>query len=212
LPLHRFFKRDRLHIGIWKIEETDDFFYRQMVLSDAEKDEVASLSPRKKTEWLASRYLLHITLNKEDRYSCLKDEHGKPYLEGSGIFISLTHSRDYVATVFSDVPCGIDMQYHVDKIGMIAKKFVTPEEKSFIPTDKEILYLHALWSTKEAVYKTYGKKGVSLVQDIQTEPFSMHEEGITEIKITLQKNDVIKKYKCEHEIQNGYTLVWSWEI
>lgn len=212
MPLHRFFIRNDLHVGIWKIEEDQTFFYKNLKLSEVETEELQTLSARKKIEWLASRYLLHITLDKEDRYSCVKDEHGKPYLDGSGIYISLTHSKDYVATVFSDLPCGIDMQYHVDKIGMIAKKFVNAEEKGFIPAGKELHYLHALWSTKEAVYKTFGKKGVSLLNDMSTEPFSLNEDQITEINVTLQKDGIIKKYKCEHEIQNGYTLVWATEI
>ena len=212
MALHQFFKDRHCSIGIWNLEEDETFFFDNLELSEFEMNEIRELSTRKKLEWLASRYLLHITLNKEDRYSCLKDEHGKPFLVGSELFVSLTHSKDFVATVYADMPCGIDLQYHIDKIGMIAKKFVAERENNFIKKGEEIHYLHALWGVKESVYKAYGKKGVSLLNDILCEPFILNTGERSEISVTLRKNGINKKYECTHEIMDGYTLVWAREV
>ncbi len=213
LALQKFFKTTSdLSIGIWKIEEDESFFRKNLVLLQSEITELAELSSKKRVEWLASRYLLHVSLGQEDRFACVKDEHGKPYLQDFDQYISLSHSRNYVATIHGLLPCGIDIQYHIDKIGMIAKKFVSEDEKKFIPKDKELLYLHAIWGTKEAVYKAFGKKGTSLINNIHLDPFKIEEELPTAIWATLNIENTTKKYECKHEIFEDFTLVYVYEI
>jgi phosphopantetheinyl transferase len=213
LALQKFYKtKNDLSIGLWKIEENELFFKEQLHLSEIEEQELSELSQRKQIEWLASRYLLHLTLGKEDRYSCIKDDHGKPYLLGLNQYISLSHSRDYVATIFGNKPCGIDIQYYIDKITMISKKFVTNTEWSFINMEQKIAYLHAIWSVKESVYKAYGKKGTSLLNDILVHPFELDNNYKAEIYATLDKDGFQKKYKCEHNVFEDFTIVYAFEV
>ncbi|HMP30047.1 MAG TPA: 4'-phosphopantetheinyl transferase superfamily protein, partial [Saprospiraceae bacterium] len=212
MAIYNFFKtHDDFAIGLWLIEEEENFFYDNMTITPEEQIELQELSKRKKLEWLASRYLLHITLSNEDRYPCVKDLHGKPYLLGLDQYISLSHSRNFVATIFGKAPCGIDIQYHIDKISMIEKKFISQTEMEYIPEVNRLLYLHAFWSAKEAVYKAYGIKGTSLVNDLKIKPFEISIGGTTFMEVVLNKDNLMKKYHCYHSIFEDYTMVYAYE-
>jgi len=110
---------ERGEIGLWEINEDLDFFQDHMQLYPAEEKEIESLSDRKKIEWLASRFLLHIMSGRSIRGACLKDEYGKPYLSGSRFHISMSHSRNMAAVIASPTRLGIDIQNHVEKIARI---------------------------------------------------------------------------------------------
>ena len=50
-------------VGIWQIEEAEDYFLKDLHLYEEEKKELESLSYRKRIQWLSSRHLLHILTN-----------------------------------------------------------------------------------------------------------------------------------------------------
>ena len=103
--------------------------------------------------------MLHLLTREDQRRDCLKDQYGKPFLDGSNQFISFSHSEDLVAVAVSDVPVGIDIQLGVEKIARISHKFVNSEEASFANRDL-LTNLHLIWGAKEAVFKAYGRKEV----------------------------------------------------
>ncbi len=119
--------------GIWHHIEADEFFLQRLKLSNAEEAEVQNLKARKKSEWLCSRYLLTIVADHEIRGACLKDEYGKPYIEGSDENISISHTFDYTAVIISKKLCGIDIQVVVPKIIAIGPRFINENELKYIP-------------------------------------------------------------------------------
>lgn len=91
------------------------------------------------------------------------DEKGKPHLknkDGSeSIFISLSHSGDYVACMLDSVPCGIDIEICKEKhFKKIASRICTDNELPYI---KSISDFYNIWTLKEAVLKATGM-GLSL--------------------------------------------------
>jgi 4'-phosphopantetheinyl transferase len=212
LPLTFQVSNDGSVFGLWRIAEDDSFFSEQLVLSKEENDEVGSLSTRKKTEWLASRFLLHTLIGDEDRYHLIKDIHGKPKLNETKLEISLSHSHDYVAAITSNCPCGIDIQYFVEKIDRISKKFVNQAEWAFIKIDQLLQYLHLIWSAKEAIYKAYGKKGTRLVEEIEIYPFEFENGNNFVFYGVVKKDTFIKEYKCVYIYHPDLIMVYANEI
>lgn len=173
--------------GIWEVTEGDDFFEDRIPLFSKEKEELSILKARKKTEWLSSRYLLHILSEREIRGACLKDEYGKPYLENSEYHISISHSGKYTAVIGTPAICGIDIQVWVPKIYRIAERFIGVEELRNIPDDLKLEYYHTLWGAKESMYKCWGKKGLFFRENMHVHPFKYEENGFF-FKGNISKN------------------------
>ena len=96
---------------------------------------------------------------------------GKPLLS-DGKFISISHSFDYAAVVISDCSVGVDIEKLRSKISNVSSKFIN-SEAIFINSNisTEIERLTAIWTTKEALYKLYGKPGLSLKDNCIVLPF-----------------------------------------
>ncbi|NJN77515.1 MAG: 4'-phosphopantetheinyl transferase superfamily protein, partial [Saprospiraceae bacterium] len=112
------------------------------------------MNDRRKTEWLAARYLLQELLGKN--VFCYSDEFGKPILKNSDKHLSISHSRGLVTVIVSDFSIGIDIQVIVSKIQRIAYKFMREEENESLDVKKHLEHLHIYWGAKEALYKAYG--------------------------------------------------------
>lgn len=134
------------------------------------EDEIAiirQLSPRKRSEWLASRELLYRISGLPERVRCLYDDFGKPYLEGVNKHISVSHSELWCAAMISDHPCGVDVQVYSDTVRRIADRFLTPGDLQMAEqTDNPLHHLHLLWGAKECMYKAYGKKKLGFREHI----------------------------------------------
>ncbi|NJL76372.1 MAG: 4'-phosphopantetheinyl transferase superfamily protein [Saprospiraceae bacterium] len=146
-------------LGIWAIEESEDYFREQLVWSDQEIEQLQRMPhPTRRIEWLASRYLLHHLSGRTIRGACLKDAYGKPYLENSPFHISISHSNKLAAVMAAPHLVGVDVQLVVPKIERIASKFLGQAEMDSIQSAHKIEHLHVYWGAKEALFKAYGKK------------------------------------------------------
>lgn len=194
--------------GVWKVSEDEQYFLSLLKLFPSEQAEVSHLSARKRLEWLASRYLLHLLLGEKDRIPCLKDRYGKPHLTGSHFQISLSHSGDLVAVVIYALPCGIDVQYPVEKIHRIAKRFVNDDEQKYLnPTDRDyIMELHTIWGAKEAIYKAYGRKGLDFKNEIKIDPFK-YNSNFFNFSGFLQRETFTMEFECSADLIHDFVLV-----
>src|SRR5665213_4333170 len=176
--------------ALWKIEEQADDLYNQLQLNEHEKAFVEQLSHGKRhLHWLGTRVLLRKMLNTDEYIDCKVDEHGKPYLVNLPYHISLSHSFDYAAVMISKTrPVGIDIEQVKEKVERIAHKFMQAQELAFITDKCRIEQLYVCWCAKEAVYKCYGQKEVSFVNNILLEPFTFEGHGV--VKSVLHKDDV----------------------
>jgi len=147
------------HTGQYEIQETS--------LHKDEHDLLQGSSPRKRTEWLASRDLLYQIAGLPERVQCLYDDFGKPYLKGVPKFISVSHSELWCAAMISDLPCGVDIQLYTDTVTRISDRFLTPEDiaKAEKHTNPKA-FMHVLWGAKECLYKAYGKRKIGFKEHI----------------------------------------------
>jgi 4'-phosphopantetheinyl transferase len=86
----------------------------------------------------------------------LKDEYGKPYLEGHLLCFNVSHSGEYLAIVISENPVGVDIQKTQEiKPGMY-RKVVRGEEQNLIGEERQKDFLR-LWALKESFVKADGR-------------------------------------------------------
>lgn len=151
---------DSTRLGIWKIEETEEFF-RSNVPHHREVTH-----PHKRLQHLAGRFLLQY-LFADFPYELIRiADTRKPFIPGDTYHFSISHCGDYAAAIVSKgFRVGIDIEIPVNKILSLRDKFLSPTEQQELPsaTAEE---LTLLWSAKEAVFKWYGEGRVSFKDDI----------------------------------------------
>lgn len=197
--------------GVWEIDETEEWFIERLWLCHEELLELEQLKSRKRLEWLADRYVLHHLIGEKDRFPCIKNELGKPFLQGSDLQISLSNSADKAAAMFGNVSLGLDIQYITQKIERIERKFMREEESNCLGSEFRLEHLHVFWGAKEALYKAYGKRELDFKKHILITPFDLNlKNGKT--KGTVQKDDYTAQYDIFYEKKDAYIIVYAVEV
>lgn len=88
------------------------------------------------------------------------DENGKPFADSC--FVSISHSKDFVAVCKSDNPVGIDVEFiDCDRDFLrMSKRFFKGHESEFFNNSPTASAFYELWTKKEA-YSKIGGKGVA---------------------------------------------------
>ncbi len=133
--------------------------------------------------------------------------HGKPYLENSSEFISISHSRNFLAFAISSKNVGIDIEMISDKAEKVKHKFLNEKELSETSNCHSILYT-IYWSAKEVLYKLNGKKGYSLKNDFVVLPFVFDQNG-GEIKGMIHQIELNKEIRMRYIIKDNFVIVYS---
>ena len=84
------------------------------------------------------------------------DQNGRPYFDNLDIMISISHSGSYFTLLFSEYPCGIDIQEKREvKCISISEKFYAPKETDLVRECGEDAFFR-VWTTREAFGKMTG--------------------------------------------------------
>lgn len=115
----------------------------------------------KKNQSIISYYLLKKIL-KEDFNIELNEikvnEYGKPYIDD--IYFNISHSKNMVAIIISNCPCGIDIEVKDYKNLRLAKKILNEKELELISNyndEDKLDYIMKKWVSIEAYSKMIGK-------------------------------------------------------
>lgn len=197
--------------GIWNITEDKSFFLKYINNYNTSGFEDIH-HPAKQIQWLASRMLVKVLM--EDYWSepfvgLYNDEYGKPWIKNSSAHLSISNSNNIAtAMIHKNKPVGIDVELIKPKIQLIASKFLTPQEQSFVGEDIERLTL--AWCLKEAIYKIYGLGNISLKDHIQINPFSeLQKEGFATALLNIGKTQY---YKLKYFQLDNYMLAYNYYI
>lgn len=151
-------------LAVWEITESESFFLEQPLA-------LRMIShPHKRLQHAAGRYLLRWMdpAFPVDQIVSIPAE--KPYLPDSPCQFSISHSGKYAATILSsNSSVGIDVECYTPKVMKVLHKFLRPEEQEKLLQQHAIPFLPETlcWSTKEAVFKWYGKGEVDFREDIR---------------------------------------------
>jgi phosphopantetheinyl transferase len=188
--------------ALWFITETE----QELSEISGESIDNTIISYTKRLEWLAGRALIKSLVEQcgLDFYGLEKDEYGKPFLKEHTHPISLSHSFPYVAAqIDQTTEVGIDLEQPKPKLLNIAPRVLSSQELEDAGTDitKHCVY----WCAKEALYKSYGKRGLHFANHLIVAPFVLRRGG------ELQGKIVVDGYSRElgliYSIQPEYVLV-----
>lgn len=203
MPLLKIQKTDK-HSGwaLWFITEQES----ELTEASGEQVDSSIVSYTKRLEWLAGRALIKSLVEQcgLEFHGIDKDEFGKPYLKEYSHPISLSHSYPYVAAQIDDeIEVGIDLEQPKAKLLNIAPRVLSPTELEDAGTDviKHCIY----WCAKEAMYKSYGKRGLHFADHLLVSPFKLVRGGDLIGKIIANGNT--KKLELTYSVQPDYVLV-----
>lgn len=101
-----------------------------------------------------------------------KRSSGQPFLLNSTLGVSLSHTANTLAvSVSKNHSPGIDIEQLRQKIIRIASRVFSEAELAMVSSYPTLEALHILWGAKEAVYKSYGKRGLIFKSDMEVLPF-----------------------------------------
>lgn len=179
MPLYKTITvNDTTKVLIWKIEESFEELSQGISLTQNCSKRVFKMkSDLHKRGFMSVRHLL--ALQGYTDHDLYYDENGKPHLTDDK-HISITHSYIYSAIIISDLEVGIDIEKQRSKILRIAHKFTPIEEYRTLANDDAIIRkLTLVWCAKESLYKSYAHPGVSFIQHIYVDDFSLDESKTT---------------------------------
>lgn len=199
---HKQYLSETTLLGIWKIEETIDYYLSE--LSHKEWLEIVenTISVNRKKTLLATRLLLKHLVGSEKHICYL--ESGKPYLSDRTWNISISHTKDYVAIVVNkERNLGLDIEQRTDKVLRVEERFIGHGE--YIEESNKTLHLLLHWSAKEAAFKYLNPPSIDFTQHLQVKPFEVEDSGKLEIRETI--SGINNTFCARYIIMSEFVLV-----
>ena len=114
-------------------------------------------NPVRQQERLAARLLIEVLC---DGYQPIDyKENGEPYFTQCDLYLSISHTKNYVAVAVAPFKIGIDIEHTSDRVLRITEKFLNTTELAELASHTNqastaLLY----WCAKEAMYKKMTEK------------------------------------------------------
>ena len=202
----QFFSEKINNIGqvyLWKVTETEEQLLSLRTLSKSEQSHFQLLKNlQKRLHWLSYRVLLREALGNDFEINYLED--GKPVLVFPKKFLSVSHSKEFVAVFLSETyAIGIDIEKISDRIQKLYPKFLNEtEQKNSNLSDSTLL--HFYWGAKEAVYKLFNQHRLLFAEQIHVDSINWKEQRAI---ATIQTDCFQAKAQVIFRIIEGYMLV-----
>lgn len=159
-----------VHPIIWELSDFAKIFggNTETIVNKAQRQ---FKSVVRQCEWLTTRAMLHTIFGHEINVGYTTE--GKPFLCVGKLSLSISHSKTHVAVLLSDMcNIGVDIEQIGNRILRLASRIASTDE---FPADYNDLddrrkaeLLTALWTTKEAVYKSLNNQSeYNILSDIK---------------------------------------------
>lgn len=167
MPLFQELSTENAKIYLWKYSEGENLDIHQL-LEPENLGKIKNYPTKKVLETLMVRKILQ---EKLPQHKILYQDR-EPYLFPESFNISISHSFPYAVLAFSKAKIGVDIEPFSEKVVRLKDKFTQKQEQDFIPKNKEMKYLTAIWSIKESLYKLHPSKYWSLKKHYEVYPFT----------------------------------------
>ena len=161
-------KRIDFNQGYIIVAPVDEQAEHSALLTESDLAHLATLSsPTRRAQWSTWRHIVREELGAEAllRYNSM----GAPILEravGDVAYISVSHSAEWVAVMFSHTRCGVDIEATDRGFSKVASRYITLDEREHLGADFGELFEGIVWSAKEAMYKYANTPGVEFTSDL----------------------------------------------
>ena len=191
MPLYRTYSEGEFLLGIWKSDETTE----QLLASLEHKD------------WyrLSVRVLLKALCGEEKEIAYYSS--GRPYLKDGSRYISISHTRGYVAVALhSSCEVGVDIEQYGTRVRKVASRFIRSDEEPAMMEGDDVYALLLHWSAKEALFKLMGVEEVDFIRHLRIFPFSLSEEG--EFEAREYRTGRQERYRVRYVTHPDFVLTW----
>jgi phosphopantetheinyl transferase len=191
-----FFQQDidkYTRLGIWKIEEPEEFFLNLVPL----QREITH--PHKRLQHLAGRWLLKYLFPAFPVGLIQIADTRKPFLEDEAYHFSISHCGDYAAVIVSEkYRVGVDIELPSPKVERIRHKFLHREELALLQQKDmdSVIPLTLMWSCKEAVFKWWSYGNVDFSDQIRLSPLSLQPSGVISARFIEQETFELELQYC----------------
>lgn len=173
--------------------------------AELEKRVAGIKSESRKAEVIATHYLLEKATG--SKHIIQYKANNKPFLKGSPLSVSISHSSQYAAVLLSVSSCGVDVETISPRVSKIAHKFIHESEFLLISGYSENEAHTILWSVKEAVYKIAAQPDFRNGIHIQSELSPAHEM----LHVDVINKDHVRKLKVFYRIFEDQVIAWTYE-
>ena len=190
-------------VALMEIDRLDDFYLSYLDLTDIDRRELGLIQhSKRRLQWLASRYLLKTTSNQNRTLYLQKSELGKPSFANHNAHFSISHSREYVALIYSESQkVAVDIELVQSKIQSIRSKFIHPSDYE---QGEDILNLTIIWSAKETIYKYFDTRAIySFKKHIA---ITSRDGNI--LKAEVEMNNQVLQFELSYQIFDKIVMVW----
>ncbi len=210
MPIIHQIIESEVRIAVWKITESEEELLALHSLSAKQVSDFEKvINPRRRAEWLVVRRLLQI-LSEKNEVHLHYDENGKPNFLDTVHPISISHSREYVAVIWSDKKeVGIDIEKMEARIHKIAHKFVNDAEKEFLGENPSTENLYLIWGIKESLFKIYSRGELDFRLQLFVHEIESGKKG--KARASVHKEDYQKEFILQFERKDDWSLVYGIE-
>ena len=206
MPVEKIVRDTNRCWGLWLIQENEEELQKELGNDYQVPDSFTNLN--KRLEWLAGRLLIRALLHSMNLpfNGIVKDQFGKPFLKNLPHHISLSHSYPYVAVIIDhDKTVGIDLEQPKEKLLKIAPRILAYDELADAGEDitKHCVY----WCAKEALIKVYGKKDLTLAENLIISPFQLESEGNITGRIIVK--NTVTTIPLTYQVVESFVIVFN---
>lgn len=167
-----------------------------------EVSEFKGLYLRKEKKKYEKNMVREMLNNAFPSHCLLYEEDGRPYLEGSLVEISISHSYPYAVLAWSSTKkIGVDIELCSDRLAYISPKFLSEKETKWVDKTDQFL-LGAIWTIKESLYKIHPTKYWSFREHYQVEPFAISDNTIISCAVIGSEGDRFLYQAIVYQIDN----------
>ena len=168
--------------------------YKKMSPSRRERVDRQKLPDAKRRTLLGEILLQELLREEKVLANICSAQNGRPYIEGERLFVSISHSGEYVAAALSDKAVGIDIEIIKPITKRLLEKALCGDELAFVSggrglsdtiTDKEVLSrFFEVWTAKEAYFKKQGT-GITNLKSADTTKLEKKTHITEEYVVTI---------------------------
>lgn len=205
---------DSVLLGLWKVEEDEEFFMERLSLYENENRILGSIRhPQRRLEWLSSRLCLKELLKISHKVESLNEITGKPYLSDNSFHISYSHSNLYSGAIASaSTRVSIDLEDLTKKRNPeTCYLFMTPSELVQFEQGGNLDTFFLIWSAKETLYKFHGDKGLVFKEDLIINPEGNKIEKSGVVTGIIKENGENKELPIHYRFLPGVLLTYTYD-
>jgi phosphopantetheinyl transferase len=199
-------------LGLWRISEPESFFLGRLSLYENEVRRLEEIShPMARLEWLSSRLCLKELLKINHEVESLNFLDGRPYLSDHSYRISYSHSTKYAAAIASKQKAvAIDLEYLKRNRNLETRfLFMNDEELEAYEESRQRLLFFLIWSSKETLYKVYGKRGIAFKHNIHIDVKNVEFGRKGKLNGSVTENGLRSEYEIHYRFYPELVLTYT---